>query len=132
VIVREALVSDPRVVPADAPAREVAELLTHPQVRSVLVVDGEQLVGCVTAEAVVAAVAAGVDVRSLAAAELADATVTTIGPEAALADAVHLMVERDLERLPVVEDGRLVGILPREPAVRRLAEDAAPVDQQQV
>jgi CBS domain-containing protein len=36
------------------------------------------------------------------------------------------MAEGDLERLPVVENGRLLGILPREPLVRRLAEDEAP------
>ncbi len=44
-IVREALVPDPRVVAADASVREVAELLTRPQVRSALVVDGDRLVG---------------------------------------------------------------------------------------
>ena len=42
-----------------------------------------------------------------------------------LDEALHLMAERDLERLPVTEDGRLLGVLPREPVVRRLAEDEA-------
>jgi CBS domain-containing protein len=123
VIVREALVSDPRVVSADASAREVAELLTRPQVRSALVVDGERLVGCVTTEGIVAALARGADVGSLAARDLADTEVTTIDPDAPLDDALHLMAERGLERLPVTEDGRLVGVLPREPVLRRLAED---------
>ena len=36
------------------------------------------------------------------------------------------MGERGLERVAVVEDGRLLGILPREPVVRRLAEDEPP------
>ena len=38
-------------------------------------------------------------------------------------EALHLMVERGLDRVVVVEDGRLLGILPREPILRRLAED---------
>lgn len=122
-IVREALVADPRVVRADASVREVAELLTRPHVRSALVVDGERLVGCVTTETIVAAVARGADIGSLAAGDLADTEVTTIAPDASLDDALHLMAERGLERLPVTEDGRLVGVLPREPVVRRLAED---------
>lgn len=122
-IVREALVSDPRVVTADASVREVAELLTRPNVRSALVVDGERLVGCVTTEAIVAAVARGADVGSLAARDLADTDVTTIRPDAPLDDALHLMAEQGLERLPVTEDGRLVGVLPREPVLRRLVED---------
>ena len=125
-IVREALVSDPRVVPATASAQEVAELLTRPNVRSALVVDGERLVGCVTKEAIVSAVASGLDVGALAAAELADREITTIGPDAPLEEALHVMVEHDLERLPVTLDGVLLGVLPREPAVRRLAEDEAP------
>ena len=36
------------------------------------------------------------------------------------------MGEAGLERLAVVEDGRLLGILPREPSSRRLAEDEPP------
>ncbi|MDQ3669570.1 MAG: CBS domain-containing protein [Actinomycetota bacterium] len=130
-IVREALVSDPRVVSAGAGVSEVAELLTHPNVRSALVVDGDRLVGCVTTDAIVAAVASGVDVTSLSARDLADSELTTIGPDAPLDEALRVMVERDLERLPVTEEGRLVGVLPREPLLRRLAEDEPPaiVDQ---
>jgi CBS domain-containing protein len=125
VIVREALVADPRVLAAGAGAREAAELLTHPQVRSVLVTDGDRLLGCVTPESIVAAVAAGVDLRSASAGDVCSADVTTVGPDMPLEDALHLMAERDLERLPVTEDGRLVGVLPRS-VLRRLAEDESP------
>lgn len=130
--VREALVADPRVLAPGAPAREAAELLAKPNVESVLVADGERLVGCVTTDRIVAAVAAGHDLRSLTAAELADPEVTTVGPDDLLDEALHLMVERGLERLAVTEDGRLLGVLAREPVLRRLAEDEPPEDQQQV
>ena len=125
-IVREALVSDPKVVTADASAREVAELLTRPNVESALVVDGDRLVGCVSAESIVAAVARGVEIAEVTARDLVEDEVTTIGPDAPLEEALHLMAEHDLDRLPVVEDGRLLGVLPREPVVRRLMEDEAP------
>ena len=129
-IVREAIVIDPPVVQVDARAAEAAELLTHPHVRSVLVVDGERLVGCVTTASVVAAVARGLDARSATAGDVCSGHLMTIGPDAALEDALRLMVHHGLERLPVTEDGRLLGVLPREPLVRRLAEDEArePVD----
>lgn len=130
--VREALVADPRVLAPGAPAREAAELLAKPNVESVLVADGERLVGCVTTDGIVAAVAAGHDLRSLTAADLADPEVTTVGPDDLLDEALHLMVERGLERLAVTEDGRLLGVLAREPVLRRLAEDEPPEDQQQV
>ena len=130
--VREALVADPRVLAPGAPAREAAELLAKPNVESVLVADGERLVGCVTTDGIVAAVAAGHDLRSLTAADLADPEVTTVGPDDLLDEALHLMVERGLERLAVTEDGRLLGVLAREPVLRRLAEDEPPEDPQQV
>jgi predicted transcriptional regulator len=122
-IVREALVSDPRVLQADTAVREAAELLTRPNVESALVADGERLVGCVTRESIVEAVARGIDLSSATVADVCDRDVTTIGPDVALDEALHLMAEQDLERLPVTENGRLLGILPREPTARRLAED---------
>jgi CBS domain-containing protein len=123
VIVREALVSDPRVLQAGASVREAAELLTHPNVRSALVAEGERLIGCVTHASIVAAVAGGIDLATATAADVCDRDVTTIEPDVALDEALHLMAEQDLERLPVTENGRLLGILPREPTARRLAED---------
>ncbi len=125
-IVREALVADPRVLQAEAPAREAAELLAKPHVSSVLVTDGERLVGSVTKEAIVAAVAADRDLRSLPVRELADPDVPTVSPDTPLDEALILMGEAGLERLPVVEDRRLLGILLREPLLRRLAEDEPP------
>jgi predicted transcriptional regulator len=126
--VREALVRDPRVVPAGAGAREVATLLARPNVRNVLVVDGARLVGCATTDSIVAAVARGADVDGLSAGDLADGEVTTVGPDTALDEALRLMAERGLERLAVVEAGRFLGVVPRDPLVRRIAEDEAPPD----
>jgi CBS domain-containing protein len=132
VIVREALVADPRVLQADAPAREVAAVLAKPNVVHVYVTDGDTLVGSVGEDGIVAAVAEGRDLRELTARDLADPDVPAVDPETPLDEALVLMGERGLERVAVVEDGRLLGVLAREPVVRRLAEDEPPPDQQQV
>jgi CBS domain-containing protein len=126
VIVREALLPDPRVLQAGAAAREAAELLTHPQVSSVLVADGDRLLGCIGAEDIVAAVAKGLDLQTATAGEVADANIVTISPDLPLDEALHRMAELDVERLPVTDDGRLLGIVAREPIARRLAEDEPP------
>ena len=73
-----------------------------------------------------AAVADGRDLRELTARDLADPGVPTVGPDTPLDEALILMAEAGLERLAVVEGGLLLGILPREPVVRRLAEDEPP------
>jgi CBS domain-containing protein len=39
------------------------------------------------------------------------------------------MDENDAERVPVVEDGRLVGVLSRAVVQRRLTEDEPPVEE---
>jgi CBS domain-containing protein len=131
-IVREALVADPLVLQAGAPAREVAAVLTNPQVVHVLVADGDRLVGTVGQGRIVAAVAESRDLRELTAGDLADPDLPTVDPDTPLDEALVLMAQHGLERVAVVEDGRLLGILPREPVVRRLAEDEPPPDQQQV
>ena len=125
-IVREALMSDPLVLQAGAKAREAAELLTHPQVTSVLVADGETLLGCIGAESIVAAVAGGLDLQTASAEEVADRDVVTIAPDIPLDEALYRMAELDVERLPVTDGGRLLGIVAREPIARRLAEDEPP------
>jgi CBS domain-containing protein len=125
-IVREALVADPRVLRADAPAREVAAVLAKPHVVHVLVTDGDTLLGAVSEEEIVAAVAAGRDLGDLTARDLADPDVPTVGPDTPLDEALVLMGEKGLERVAVVQGGRLLGVLPREPVLRRLAEDEPP------
>jgi CBS domain-containing protein len=126
--VRDALVADPRVVDARAPIREAAELLGRPNVESVLVADGGRLVGLVTTSSLVAALARGDDLRQATAGQIADGDVETVGPDEQLDEVLVRMGEHDLERVAVVEDGRLLGVLPREPIVRRLAEDEPPPD----
>ncbi len=125
VTVREALVSDPRVLEHDASIRDAARLLARPGVGSVLVIRDGLLVGAVTVHDIVQAVADGADPAHRAVGEIATG-VETIVPEAPLDEAIHLMAERELDRLAVVEHGRLIGILPREGLVRRLAEDEPP------
>jgi CBS domain-containing protein len=125
VTVRDALLH-PRVLQGDAAVREAAELLARPSVESVLVVDGDRLLGCVTKDAIVAAAAQDRDLRRLKVRDLSDPDVATVGPDTPLEAALHLMAERGLERLAVTENGRLLGVLPREPLVRRLAEDEPP------
>jgi len=123
-IVREAMVSDPRALEASATAQDAAELLVRPDVRTVLVVEGERLVGCVTERTLVErVVAAGRDPRGTTLAEIAEPVTLTIGPDAPVDDAYRLMEAEDVERLPVTDGPRLVGVLSRSALQRRLAED---------
>jgi CBS domain-containing protein len=126
-LVREAMLTDPKALPAAASVQEAGELLTRPEVRAVLVVDGERLVGVVTCEGLVErVVAAGRDPRSTSVGDVAEPVAVTVLPDMSVEDAYRLMEERDVERLPVTDGGRLVGVLSRSALTRRLAEDEPP------
>ena len=126
-LVREAMLTDPKALPAAASVQEAGELLTRPEVRAVLVVDGERLVGVVTCEGLVErGVAAGRDPRSTSVGDVAEPVAVTVLPDMPVEDAYRLMEDEDVERLPVTEDGRLVGVLSRSALTRRLAEDEPP------
>lgn len=127
--VRDAMVSEPRALPAGASAREAGELLTRPEVRAVFVVAGERLTGVVTRKTLVSKVVAeGRDPNAVLLGEIGEEPYYTIGPEVLLEEAFHFLEEHDAERVPVVEDGRLIGVLSRSVLQRRLAEDEEPLE----
>ncbi len=128
--VRDAMVPAPRVLDAGASAQEAGEVLARPEVRAVLVCAGELLAGVVTRKTLVReVVAAGRDPRTTSLREIAEAPNFILGSELPLDEAYRFLEEHDLERVPVVEEGRLVGVLSRAVLQRRLAEDEQPDDE---
>ena len=63
-------------------------------------------------------------------ATLAETPYYTIDAETPLDEAFRFIEDHDAERVPVVDDGRLVGVVSRAMLQRRLAEDedAPPLD----
>jgi CBS domain-containing protein len=126
-LVREAMVPEPRTLAASATAQEAGELLLRPEVRAVFVCRDERLVGVLTRKTLVReVVAAGRDPRGTPVAEIVEPPNYTIGSDMDVDDAFRFLEEHDLERVPVVEDSRLVGVLSRAVLQRRLAEDEPP------
>jgi CBS domain-containing protein len=127
-LVRDGMVSDPSALPADASAQEAAQHLTRPELRAVLVVDGVgALVGVVTPDSLVEhVVAAGLDPAATTLAEAVRAPTLTLEADQPLDEGYRLLEDAEVERAPVVENGRLVGVLSRSVVQRRLAEEEPP------
>lgn len=127
-LVRDAMVPDPACLQDSATAQQAGRELSDPDVRAVLVcADGGAFVGVVTRKTLVReVVAAGLDPRETQLRGIAEPPVYTLDASMPLDDAFQELESRDLERVPVVEDGRLVGILSRAVVQRRLAEDEPP------
>ena len=124
-LVRDGMLSDPAAIAADASAQEAAEHLVRPDVRVILVVDAHgALVGVVTPDSLVErVVAAGLDPRSTPVSAAVVDPPLVLDADQSLDDGYRLLEEAEVERAPVVEQGRLVGVLSRSVVQRRLAED---------
>jgi CBS domain-containing protein len=121
------MVAEPATLEASASAAEAGERLSHPDVRAVLVTDDGQLAGVITRTTLVReVVAAGRDPRDTRLRDIAEPPRFTIDADMPVDDAFQLLEEHDLERVPVVDDGQLVGVLSRSVLQRRLAEDEPP------
>ena len=125
--VRDAMVADPPQLDGAATAQEAGEALERPEVRALFVCRDGLLLGVVTRKTLVReVVAAGRDPRSTSLAEIAEVPENTIDSDLPLDEAFRFLEEHDLERVPVVESGKLVGVLSRAVLQRRLAEDETP------
>jgi CIC family chloride channel protein len=121
------MLPDPFALDAGATAQEAGEALMRPEVRAVLVCEEGRLVGVITRKTLVREVVApGRDPRTATLREIAEAPNATIDSDLPLAEAFAFLEAADLERVPVVEGGRLVGVLSRAGVRRRLAEDESP------
>jgi len=123
--VRDAMVPEPTTLSAGASAQEAGVCLGSRDVRAIFVTEDDgQLVGVVTRKTLVReVVAAGLDPHSALLRDIAEPPLFTIDAELTLEDGFRFLEEQDLERVPVVEGGRLVGVFSRAVVQRRLAED---------
>jgi CBS domain-containing protein len=129
--VREAMVPEPTMLVDSASAQDAGRLLAEsPEVRAIFVCDaGGGLVGVITRKTLVReVVATGRDPKAVRLGEIAEPPIYTLDAELPLDEAFHTLEEHDFERVPVVEEGRLVGVLSRAVVQRRLAEDEPPID----
>jgi len=124
------MIVDPPALEGSASAQEAGQLFLRPEVRNVLVCESGQLTGIVTRKTLVReVVATGSDPSVTLLRDIAEEPLFTIDADAELEEAFRELEERDFERVPVVEDGRLVGVLSRAVVQRRLAEDEPPAEE---
>jgi CBS domain-containing protein len=112
-LVRHAMATRPVTASPDMNAGDAAGLMSANDIGVIPVTEGERLVGLVTdRDLVLRVLAVRKDPRSVRVGDIATTRgIETTSPDAQLRDARELMAQRRIRRLPVVEDGRLVGML---------------------
>ncbi|GGQ18454.1 CBS domain-containing protein [Streptomyces roseolilacinus] len=111
-LVREVMTAGVAAVRPDASLVEAAQLMRAQDIGDVLVADGDLLVGVVTdRDITVRAVAEGADPLTVNAETVCTPDPVCVGPDDEVATAVRLMRRHAVRRLPVVEDGRPLGVV---------------------
>lgn len=110
--ISDVMTRDPVTVSTDTTLVDTARLMRDRDIGPVVVVEADRVKGVVTdRDIVVRAIADGADPRSVSTGEICTSEVATVSPDDRVEDAVQLMEQRNVRRLPVVEGGRLVGIV---------------------
>ncbi len=121
VSVRDVMRPDTTAIAPNASVEDLIEAYLVPgNRRAVPVVAGDRLVGMVTLGDIQA-----IAPQARASTRVVDVMggrsgVTTVGPDTPLAAALEAMLAGDFEQLPVLEDGRLMGVLSRADIIRQI------------
>lgn len=110
--VEEIMTTDPRTVESSATLVDAARQMRDADIGNVIVVDGGSAAGIITdRDIVVRAIAEGRDPQSTSVGDVCTKGLTTLDPAQSVDEAVQLMREQDIRRLPVVRDGQPVGVV---------------------
>ena len=111
--IKEVMTPDPTALPAAATVGEAARAMRDRDIGDVIVLQDDQTVcGIVTdRDLVVRALAESEDPRAVKLADICSRDITTLAPESSVTEAVKLMRDKAIRRVPVVENGKPVGIV---------------------
>lgn len=109
---QQVMTADPITLPKTAPVGDAARLMKEQDIGDVIVLDEGHVCGIVTdRDLVVRTLAEGRDPDTTKVGEVCSSDPTTLPPDADVSEAVSVMREKALRRLPVTDKGRPVGIV---------------------
>ena len=109
--VREIMTANPSTAKPDTPAFQVAQIMKNEDVGSIPIVEGNRLVGIVTDRDLCIQLIAERKAVDSPVREFMTGNPQTAAPDSTIHDVGQLMATHQIRRLPIVEDGRLVGIV---------------------
>jgi PAS domain S-box-containing protein len=108
-------------VSSDESLVSTAQMMSRRNVSCVVVVDNNDITGIVTeTDLLRRGVAGEVNFNKLTVADIMSSPVECVSPNLSVLEAGRIMDARDIRRLPVAEDGRLVGIVTQTDVIRVL------------
>lgn len=108
--VAEVMTESVQTVPATMPVAQAWELMRRKRIHHLIVMAGSEILGVLSERDAGGRASAGIRAGAIVA-ELMTTRVATIEPDATVRKAANLMRGRTIGCLPVVDGGRLVGIV---------------------
>ena len=110
--VMDAMTKEPIEVASGTTLQECSKIMANSHVGSLVVMENNELLGLITEQDIVRkAVAVGLDTEKTNVGEIMIRKLTVIEPEKDIYDAILLMNHENLRRLPVVINGRVIGLI---------------------
>jgi CBS domain-containing protein len=110
--VRDAMTEDPSSIGKSVSVVEAARLMREQDIGSLPITDAEKLVGMITDRDITTRVVAeAADPKMTSVEDVYSRDLISVEPDKDLEEALRLMARHQVRRLPVVENGRLVGIV---------------------
>ena len=110
--VRDAMTERVTTASPETTLEELASMMKSEDTGAIPVVEEGELLGIVTdRDIVIRCIAEGGDPTEMTAENVISENLETIDPESDLEEAIELMADKQIRRLPVVENGELVGML---------------------
>ena len=110
--IRDVMTTSPHTVRSDATLQDAAREMKSDDIGAVLVEDDGSVAGILTdRDIVVRAIAEGRDPSSTKVSEVASKDVKTLTPDSSVEDAIKIVREQHVRRIPVVEGGKPAGIV---------------------
>ena len=118
-IARDIMTRKVYTIRSDASAQEAAQLLDQHRISGLPVVDeGSDIIGIVTEADIISKV----DKEGLRVSDIMSTEVISVNEETPASEIALLLTERKIKRVPVVQDGKLVGIVSRADIVHAVAQ----------
>jgi CBS domain-containing protein len=110
--IRSVMTTNPITLPKTSSVAEAARAMCAANIGDIIVLDGERTCGILTdRDIVVRAVAEERDLATTKVGDICSQELTTLSPTDNIEDAVLLMREKAIRRLPVIEGSKPVGIV---------------------